>query len=176
MKKRIKARIIWIRTIYHGYIVELGLSFNIFYLTEAADWSHPFLLSAYQIYVFISHSGRFGRIFCPCFRFRRINILRTHHHGFSMVIGATHTPSSRLYAPPNFISIPLQRPSSRWTTASHSKPELSLFPHSKILEKRPKLSKSFIKSSGLTPRLLQPIEVSTKCRWGGQYPWEPALL
>ena len=40
------------------------------------------------------------------FRFRRINILRTHHHGFSMVIGATHTPSSRLYAPPNFISIP----------------------------------------------------------------------
>ena len=84
-----------------------------------------------------------------------------------MVIGATHTPSSRLYSPPNFISIPPQRPSSRWTTASHSKPELSLFPHSKILEKRPKLSKSFIKSSGLTPRLLQAIEVSTKCRVGG---------
>ena len=55
-----------------------------------------------------------------------------------MVIGATHTPSSRLYAPPNFISIPPQRPSSRWTTASHSKPELSLFPHSKILEKKAK--------------------------------------
>ena len=33
---------------------------------------------------------------------------------------------ARFYAPPNFISIPPQRPSSRWTTASHSKPELSL--------------------------------------------------
>ena len=58
-----------------------------------------------------------------------------------MVIGATHTPSSRLYAPPNFISIPPERPSSRWTTASHSKPELSLFPHSKILEKKAKALK-----------------------------------
>lgn len=58
-----------------------------------------------------------------------------------MVIGVTHTPSSRLYAPPNFISIPTQRPSSRWTTASHSKPELSLFPHSKILEEPAKALK-----------------------------------
>ena len=58
-----------------------------------------------------------------------------------MLIGATHTPSSRLYAPPNFISIPPQLPSSRWTTASHSKPELSLFPHSKILEIKAKALK-----------------------------------
>ncbi len=42
-----------------------GLSFNVFYLTKAADWSHPFLLSVHQIYIFISHSGHFGRIFCP---------------------------------------------------------------------------------------------------------------
>ena len=35
------------------------------YLTEAVDWSHPFLLSVHQIYVFISHSCRFGRFFCP---------------------------------------------------------------------------------------------------------------
>ena len=48
---------------------------------------------------------------------------------------------ARFYAPPNFISIPPQRPSSRWTTASHSKPELSLFPHSKILEKKAKALK-----------------------------------
>ena len=46
----------------------------------------------------------------------------------------------------------------------------------KSSKNRPKLSKSFIKSSGLTPRLLQAIEVSTKCRVGVQYPWEPALL
>ena len=42
----------------------MRLSFTVFYLTEAADWSHPFLLSTYQIYVFISHSGPFGRFFC----------------------------------------------------------------------------------------------------------------
>ena len=36
-----------------------------FYLTEAADWSPPFLLSDHQIYVFISHSGHFARIICP---------------------------------------------------------------------------------------------------------------
>ena len=40
---------------------------------------------------------------CECLRFRRINILRTHYHGFSMFIGATHTPSSRLYAPPTAV-------------------------------------------------------------------------
>ena len=33
-------------------------------MTEAADWSHPFLRSGHQIYVFISHPGRFGRILC----------------------------------------------------------------------------------------------------------------
>ena len=42
-----------------------GLSFNVLYLSEAADLSHPFLLSAQQIYVFISHSGLLGRIICP---------------------------------------------------------------------------------------------------------------
>ena len=40
---------------------------------------------------------------CACLRFRRINILRTHYHGFSILIGATHTPSSRLYAPPTAV-------------------------------------------------------------------------
>ena len=40
---------------------------------------------------------------CACLRFRRINILRTHYHDFSMFIGATHTPSSRLYAPPTAV-------------------------------------------------------------------------
>ena len=34
------------------------------FLTEAADWSHPFLRSGHQINVFISQSGRFGRILC----------------------------------------------------------------------------------------------------------------
>ena len=33
-------------------------------MTEAADWSHPFPASAHQVYIFISHSGRFGRILC----------------------------------------------------------------------------------------------------------------
>ena len=36
--------------------------FIVFVLTEAIEWSHPFLLSVIQIYIFISHSGRFGRI------------------------------------------------------------------------------------------------------------------
>ena len=42
-----------------------GLSFNVLYLSEAADLSHPFLLSAHQIHVFISHPGLLGRIICP---------------------------------------------------------------------------------------------------------------
>ena len=62
--------------------------FDVFYLTEAADWLPPIMLSAHQISVFISLSGRFGRIFCSfsmteaqfpcestfpcaCFRFKR---------------------------------------------------------------------------------------------------------
>ena len=36
--------------------------FIVFVVTEAIEWSHPFLLSVIQIYIFISHSGRFGRI------------------------------------------------------------------------------------------------------------------
>ena len=42
-----------------------GQSFNVLDLSEAVDLSHPFLLSAHQIYVFISHSGLLGRIICP---------------------------------------------------------------------------------------------------------------
>ena len=38
--------------------------FGVIVLTEAVDWSYPFLRSAYQIYVILSHSGRFGRISC----------------------------------------------------------------------------------------------------------------
>ena len=52
--------------------------------------------------------------------------LLIHLYGLNKLIGATNTPSSRLYAPPSLISIPPQRPSSRCTTASHSSPALSL--------------------------------------------------
>ena len=110
------------------------------------------------------------------FRFRRINILRTYHHGFSMVIGATHTPSSRLYAPPNFISILPQRPSSRWTTASHSKPELSLFPHSKILENKAKALKIVHQVERIDSKTPTGYRSVTKMPSGGHYPGAPALL
>ena len=59
---RYNIRCIQVKLLFFAYSIPSGLSLFVFVLTEAADWSHPLLHPAHQIYVFISHTGRFGRI------------------------------------------------------------------------------------------------------------------
>ena len=54
------------------------MSFNVFNSSEAVTGLIRCLRSAHQIYVFISHSGRFGRIFCLYVSGRGVVSLQKH--------------------------------------------------------------------------------------------------